>query len=369
MTTLARATGLPPEPEDLDPSLVRRQVATVLDTFLDAKKALAQVQGLPLDVPLAVAEFLNAGGKRIRPLLCVLGWHAAGGAGPTTSAVQIGASLEMFHAFCLIHDDVMDHSDTRRGRPTVHRSLAGRHRPGRTAAAADDVGVGAAILAGDLALIWADELIHRPESGLDPDQRRRVVPLVDLMRTEVLYGQYLDLSATGRPSTDLDQALAIVRNKTAKYTTERPLQIGAALAGADDEFLSRLSDFALPLGEAFQFRDDLLGTFGDQTATGKPALDDLREGKHTVLVALALRAAEPTQARTLRALYGHPHLGKEDADTLRGVLRATGAEQLVEDMIRARHERALTVLEALPLPGAVRAVLTGLADQTVWRSA
>ncbi|MFF8774298.1 polyprenyl synthetase family protein [Kitasatospora sp. NPDC015120] len=350
---------------------MRRRVDGVLDAFVDAKASAARAKGLPDDVPVALSDFLRAGGKRIRPLLCVLGWQAGGGVGERGlgQAVQVGAALEMFHAFCLVHDDVMDRSDTRRGRPTVHRALAARYRTGRTRELADTVGTSAAILAGDLALLWSDEILQAAEPGLEPAQAARLRPLVALMREEVMYGQCLDLLATGLPTPDTGPALTVIRYKTAKYTCERPLQIGAALAGADGPLHRALSAFALPLGEAFQLRDDVLGAFGHPQQTGKPALDDLREGKHTVLVSLALQAATPAQAPLLHALYGNPRLGEEDAETLRALLRDTGADRAVEHMITDRCAQAVTVLDGLPVPAVVREQLRALADRIAWRTA
>lgn len=351
-----------------DPVWVRRQVGALLNGFVEQKSAAARAQGLPCEASRALGQFLTAGGKQIRPLLCVLGWHAAKGGGNDSAALRMGAALEMFHAFALIHDDVMDHSDTRRGQPTVHKSLAAHHSPDRTPAAAAEIGAGAAILTGDLALIWSDELLRGHDSGLDQSQRERVLPLIDVMRTEVMYGQYLDLTATGRPTADVERALAIIRYKTAKYTCERPLHIGAALAGADESLLARLSAFALPLGEAFQLRDDLLGTFGHPDTTGKPVLDDLREGKHTVLIALTLQNADATQTRLLRTLYGNPHLGEEHAATLRALIESTGAARAVEEMIQARYQQAQAALAAANLPSDVHTRLTELAEQAVWRT-
>ncbi|GLW04527.1 polyprenyl synthetase family protein [Streptomyces lavendulae] len=351
-----------------DPLLVRHQIAAVLSAFVDHKSVSAREQGLPCEPLRAVGEFLAAGGKRIRPLFCVLGWYAAQGTGSSAPVIRVGAALEMFHAFALIHDDVMDHSDTRRGQPTLHRALTVQHCHGRTPEAAGDIGAGAAILVGDLALIWSDELLRGDDTGLDQAQRERVMPLIDIMRTEVMYGQYLDLTATRQPTTDINRALAIIRYKTAKYTIERPLHIGAVLAGANDQFLERLSAFALPLGDAFQLRDDLLGVFGHPGQTGKSVLDDLREGKHTVLITLALQAADPSQARLLRTLYGSHHLDQESAATLRAILQATGADQAVEHMIHERHEQALDALDAADLPTGVHDQLLDLAEQVVRRT-
>ena len=368
MTTLAQSSAVPePRAGDLDPTSIRRQVNGVLADFLHRKEQEADRQGLPGQAPQVLGEFLLAGGKRIRPRLCLLGWQTAGGnARAPEPVVRVAAALELFHAFCLIHDDVIDHSDTRRGQPTVHRTLAAHHDTGRTPAATQQVGEAGAILVGDLALVWAEELWHT--AGLDSAQLTGVRPLISAMRSEVIYGQYLDVTATGTGAADLDQALRIIRYKTAKYTVERPLQVGAALAGADDQLLEALTAFALPLGEAFQLRDDLLGVFGNEAETGKPALDDLREGKPTALYAYALMRADASQQRLLRAFYGNPRLDTDTAVTVRNLIEATGAAQVVEDMIHERHRHALSALHALDIPTQVRDQLRDLADQAAWRS-
>ncbi|MFJ5846836.1 polyprenyl synthetase family protein [Streptomyces sp. NPDC092903] len=347
---------------------VRQRVSQILDDFVDGKITAARTGAFPEEVAGYVGDFLNAGGKRIRPLLCVLGWHAAGGAGSADQAARVGAALEMFHAFCLVHDDVMDHSATRRGRPAMHRALAAHHSKDRTRQAATDIGTAAAILIGDLALIWSDELLHAPETALDALQRTQVLPLIDTMRNEVLYGQYLDLTATSQLAPDVGRALRVIRYKTAKYTIERPLHIGAALAGAPDSLLTQLSAFAVPLGEAFQLRDDLLGVFGHPDETGKPALDDLREGKHTCLIALTLRHAPRAQADQLRPLVGCPTLTEEQAHLARSIITASGAPDTVEKMIRERYERASSALARASVPADTRASLQHLAHQAVWRA-
>ncbi|MFF4369472.1 polyprenyl synthetase family protein [Streptomyces sp. NPDC001594] len=308
----------------------RVRVEAVLHDFLDGRARAAAADGMPAVVVETVRAFFAAGGKRLRPLVCVAGWYAASGRGDTASLVRAAAALEMLHAFALVHDDVMDDSATRRGRPTVHRALTTRHDGGRTAAAAARIGAGAAILIGDLALSWSDELLRT--AGLTDRQLRTLWPLIGEMREEVMYGQYLDLTSTGRPSADVEQAMRTVRYKTAKYTLERPLHIGAVLAGAGPRLLDELSAFALPIGEAFQLRDDLLNVYGDPSLTGKPCLDDLREGKHTVLVACALRNADPEQQAALRTLLGTPDLTAGQAGRLRRLLSETGARRQVEDL-------------------------------------
>ncbi|MFI9236966.1 polyprenyl synthetase family protein [Streptomyces sp. NPDC053079] len=362
----AGATAEPPAAVP-DPATVRAHVARILADFLDGKARTADERRMPGEVPRTLGEFVLAGGKRLRPVLCVAGWQAAGGAGDPSAVLKAAASLELFHAFALIHDDIMDGSDTRRGHPSVHCALAARHAPGRTGAAAAHLGASAAILIGDFALAWSDELLHG--AGLTTPQLARVLPLLDTMRTEVLYGQYLDLTSTGKPTDDVDQALITIRYKTAKYTVERPLHIGAALAGAGPEAFAALSDFALPLGEAFQLRDDLLGVFGRPRATGKPRLDDLRGGKHTVLIALALRSARRTERDLLHTLLGNPELDEGGASRIRDLLTTTGARDTVERMIQVRYEKALRALDRAPFPCTTVDVLRATARAATVRTA
>ncbi|MEV0742867.1 polyprenyl synthetase family protein [Streptomyces sp. NPDC050549] len=338
-------TIAPPSLTDpLNLTAIRSQVETLLADFLRQKATASTAQGMPSDALAPLADFFAAGGKRLRPALCVLGWHAAGGRTPAPcEIVQVAAALEMFHAFALIHDDVMDDSDTRRGAPTLHRALADRYADDRPRALTDRLGAGAAILIGDLALSWSDELIHT--AGLRHDQLARILPVLDMMRTEVMYGQYLDVTATGQPTADIERAQTIIRYKTAKYTIERPLHLGAELAGASTDVIDALTAYAVPLGEAFQLRDDLLGAFGDPAVTGKSSTEDLREGKPTVLVGLALRDGTPDQADVLRRLLGHPDLTEAQAAQIRAVLTGTGARAQVEDMIAQRRERVLALLD------------------------
>ncbi|MER5888644.1 polyprenyl synthetase family protein [Streptomyces sp. NPDC001941] len=287
----------------------------------------------------SIGAFVLNGGKRIRPRLCCLGYSAATGEEPTPAVQRCAAAIELFHAFALIHDDIMDSSDSRRGRPTLHHVLATRHDISGTDA---HDGLSKAILAGDFALVWADELYHH--SGIDDAQRAAAQPLWDALRSEVIAGQYLDVDATGRLDSDLEAAMLVIQYKTAKYTVEQPLLLGAALAGATARQTHTLSAFGLPLGEAFQLRDDLLGVFGTPAVTGKSRLDDLREGKRTPLIALAMRDAQPPQRARLRALLGNPDITEDEAEEVRDILTLCGARHAVEEMIDVRRERALDAL-------------------------
>ncbi|MFI0743455.1 polyprenyl synthetase family protein [Streptomyces sp. NPDC021100] len=339
---------------------MRDLVEETLRCFVDAKRAAARESDLPTETTEALADFILTGGKRLRPLLCLLGWYTAADTFPPPPVVRVAAALEVFHDFCLIHDDVMDRSDLRRGHPTVHRALAAHHhRRARSPVDADELGVHGAVLVGDLAFVWSDELLHT--AGLAPAQQAAAWPLIDTMHAEVIHGQYLDLTHAGAPATDLDAPLRVIRYKTAKYTVERPLHIGAALAGAGPALREALSAYALPLGEAFQLRDDLLGVFGTPEDTGKPNLDDLREGKHTLLIAHALRRADPHQRALLLQTLGDRDLDEDTATRVRDILTTTGARTTIETLIHHRHRQALTALDSLPAPLAARHALHDIA--------
>lgn len=354
MTTESVSSGL------FDPDTTRKAIDIALEDFLTQKKGELE-QTRMAGFPDLVAEFLE-GGKRIRPLLALAGWQASGGEAGTEAVIRVAAALEMFHAFALIHDDVMDSSDTRRGRPTVHRTLAGTRRDRHD----ESFGTSAAILVGDLVFSWSDELLHF--AGLSPDQLHDVFPLVSRMRTEVMLGQYLDLQATGELTDDIETTLVVNRFKTAKYTVERPLHIGAALAGAGPQTLAACTAYAMPLGEAFQLRDDLLGVYGDVRETGKSRLDDLRAAKSTTLVALALRACDADQAARLRALVGDPQLDADGLEEILAVFAATGAADAVESMIHDRYDQALRALETAPFAPAAITTLKHFARTAIWRN-
>ncbi|MEV0188214.1 polyprenyl synthetase family protein [Kitasatospora purpeofusca] len=354
--------------EALDLPGLQKSVERCLREFLATKEQAASRLHLPPQAARSLRSFLDAGGKRLRPLLCAVGWYAAGGHGPVPEAVVRAASaLEMFHAFALVHDDIMDRSDTRRGHPTLHRALARQYADRTPDATAEHLGTGAAILVGDLALCWSDELLH--SADIPADRLRAVRHLSDLMREEAMYGQYLDLLAPTTPAHDIRTPLTVIRYKTAKYTCERPLHIGAALAGAGPTVLRACTAFALPLGEAFQLRDDLLGVFGEPDRTGKSRLDDLREGKRTVLLALTYRRADRDQLRTLHELVGRHDLTDHDADRIRTVIVDTGAREAAERMIRQCHDRAEGALEGTLFPFPAVQALRHIAHRAAYRCA
>lgn len=336
-------------------------VDAVLSQFLADKLAIHDDRPVVMFIEL-LRDFMQ-GGKRLRPLLCCCGWRAACGDRELSPAVtHIAASLELFHAFALIQDDVMDRSSVRRGAPTVHRLVASRHADHPDPAWLGDY---TAILLGDLALGWSYELVRT--AHLDADRTARLWSALDKMRAKTLAGQYLDLVATGGRDITVENALAIAHRKTAAYTVEYPLMLGALVAGADRDVLSACASYGVAVGEAFQLSDDLLGVFGDTTVTGKPTIDDLREGKNTVLLAIARQRATPAQRARLDALVGDPALDEEGAAEARDIFLATGARGVAEHMIAERCQRALAVLASTPLHPDGRAMLQQLVAETARR--
>lgn len=310
----------------------------------------------PLDL---LAAFLLSGGKRLRPAFCTLGYLGAGGPGDDPALLDAAVALELLHTFALIHDDVMDGSSTRRRSQALHVRIADDHRLAGWRGDTRRFGEGVAVLTGDLAFAWAQRLISR----VRPEARSVWHDLT----AELMMGQYLDVTGAARGDIDLERALRIARYKSGAYTVERPLQIGAALAGRLADLAATYSAFGRPVGEAFQLRDDLLGVFGD-TRTGKPVGDDLREGKPTVLLALARRRCG-SRSQALLDRVGQPDLTEHEIARLRRLFVECGARQEVEAMIAGCHTAALTALESAPISGHVRAAMADLAGRSMWRAA
>ena len=314
----------------------------------------------------AVRDFVLRGGKRLRPAFAYWGARGAGLA-DSDALVACVASLEFVQASALMHDDLIDGSDTRRGMPSIHRRFAALHEGEGWSGRPEEFGTAAAILLGDLCLAWSDELLcsaGMPVAAVAAARRD-----FDLMRTEVSAGQYLDVLSEVRRDVSEATAAKVARYKSAKYTIERPMLIGASLAGAPERIRERYSRIGLPLGEAFQLRDDVLGVFGDPAQTGKPAGDDLREGKHTFLIARAWAGADAAQRAALDAGLGNPGLDEAGVERLRAVLMDTGAladtEQRIESLA-AEAEAALEDSRADVDPAALQ-VFAGLLVKAVKR--
>ena len=342
---------------------VRDRVDSALRAFASQQRAVLLSAGDELLPGIEAMTGLLAGGKRLRPAFCYWGWRGAGGPdGP--EIVSAAAALELLHASALVHDDLMDASDTRRGQPSLHRQFEAYHAGRGWHGSPGAFGMGMAILLGDLLLAWTDEMFHG--SGLPAGALRRGRPVLDLMRTEVFAGQYLDLVGQAAGDGTLESALRVVEYKTTKYTIERPLHLGAALAGADmgvppDGLVAAYTAYGLPLGTAFQLRDDILGVFGDPAQTGKPAGDDVREGKHTVLLAIARARATERQAAIIDRYLGDPLLDEAGTAEVRTVITDTGAVVECEAMISRHVAEAVAALAGAPITGEASSALADLA--------
>ncbi|MGB3696785.1 MAG: polyprenyl synthetase family protein [Gordonia sp. (in: high G+C Gram-positive bacteria)] len=359
-------------------------VDEVLAKYFAANRAtLADIYPVVAEAGEVLTDFVLTGGKRVRPLFVFAGWQCGrpdadpdGADSDATDSdeeslvLRVGAAIELIQACALIHDDILDRSDTRRGRPTAHRRFEASHAARGFTGDPAHFGVGAAILLGDLALAWADDLVH----GLAPtadwaDQRplpRPVAQVWSQMRTEVLGGQLLDITNESAGDESIVAAYRVMEYKTAAYTVARPLQLGAALAGADDELSGRLHGIGIDLGVAFQLRDDVLGVFGDPAQTGKPSGDDLVEGKRTALLAEGLQRATRAGQHVLRSSIGR-ELTADELAAARAVLTESGALAAVEAQIDDRLESALRGIDALDVTDRARADLAQLGRRITHR--
>lgn len=337
---------------------------TLREFFASRRDSVANIGGGYEDAVSTLETFVLRGGKRVRPAFAWTGWLGAGGdphGEDGDSVLRACAALELIQACALVHDDIIDASSTRRGFPTVHVEFETRHRDNRWNGDSAHFGVAVAILLGDVALAWADDMIR--ESGIAADAAARVSPVWSAMRTEVLGGQFLDISNEARGDESIDAAMRVNRFKTAAYTIERPLHLGAALYGADDALIDAYRKFGTDIGIAFQLRDDLLGVFGNPSVTGKPSGDDLRTGKRTTLFAAALDradATDPAAAKQLRAAIG-TELTDSEVDTLRTVITDLGAVDNAEARIAALVESAEAALDSSSATAEAKTRLTEMA--------
>ena len=346
---------------------VRSAVEEELAIFLNFESAYLNSISTELSpVSEALTAFLLDSGKRLRPLFAYAGFTAAGGS-LEKPVVRAMAALELLQACALIHDDLMDGSDTRRGKPSIHRHFESIHVQDELDGFAPQYGLSAAVLLGDLALVWSDQMIN--SAGLTTEQFARVFPYYNEMRVELMAGQFLDIHEQTQKTTSVDRSMKIARYKSGKYTIERPLHLGAAMTSSPSpELFAALSAYGLPLGEAFQLRDDLLGVFGDPSVTGKPAGDDLREGKRTVLIAMTNDRQSEAQREIARKHFGKPDLDAQGVELLREIIESTGARAELEATIERLTDQALTAAQSAVFTEDGNAMLAELANVATKRS-
>ena len=367
MTLFAADTFDPDQAREISAGFSER-IEELLTAFLSEQhEVVSGIAPAAGELVTAISD-LTRGGKRLRPLFAFWGFVGAGGNPESENIVRAGAALELFQAAALIHDDLIDRSDTRRGQPSMHRRFEYLHRSSGWHRDAPRFGEAASILAGDLCLSLSEQLF----ATIDPSVPRARA-IFDRMRAQVMAGQYLDVLEESAgpaygPADAVKRARTIVRFKSAKYSTENPTLLGGALAGAGDELLEQYSRFALPLGEAFQLRDDVLGVFGDPAVTGKPAGDDLREGKRTEIIAHALTLASAEDQEFIQGRLGAEDLSDQEVSRMRDLLESCGALAATEESIARLSEQGFAALEELEVSPTARHALRTLGLAAIRRT-
>lgn len=347
-----------------DAAWFRNQVQDRMQELLaDYRQRATRISSSAAPLVASIATLVE-GGKRLRALLAWWGWCGAGGESSDPRIVDVGVALELFQAAALIHDDILDRSDTRRGQVSVHKRFEQLHREEQWAQDGAHFGVSAAILAGDLALGLSEEVFT-----ITADATAFATPAKEAfhaMRFEVMTGQYLDILAEANvpsnPAKALSQARTVLQYKSAHYSAVWPFALGGILAGADETTLSSYRKFSLPLGMAFQLGDDLLGVFGDPALTGKPAGDDLLEGKRTELVAHALNLLSPEQAEMLNNFLREPATSPNSVEDIQNLISSSGAKTAVEAEIQRLGDQTYDALKSLAISKPVRSGLKQLVN-------
>lgn len=343
---------------------IRQNALTAVADFVGTRCA-EDLSRRGLDIAAEVLTEFVGGGKCVRSTFMYLGWLC--GADDDPRAMQAAASLELLHAFALLQDDVMDGSTLRRGRPAAHVAFAHWHRTRGMSGSAERFGEAAAVLLGDLCLVWAEQMLR--ECGLDAATLGRAWPRYDAMRTELAVGQFADLVNDAAEFPDWDTVLDILRRKSGNYTVRRPLEIGAEMSGCGPAVLMSLSGYGQAVGEAFQLRDDVLGIVGSPEITGKPVASDLSEHKATSVVVAAHRLAQPSARRQLSQLMSARDLGEADICQWRALILATGAVEWIEQLIDSRLRRALQLIDTASVEPVIRMALADMAATCAERAA
>ncbi len=343
----------------------RAELESELTAWLGRKRReLTAEVGEADELVAKLDQYVLRSGKRLRPALLFYAYRACGGA-ERDAVIPAALAVELLHTYLLIHDDIMDRAPTRRGEPTAHLVFRAEHRERGWRGDPGHHGESSAILLGDLAHCYAEELFSAAlirQPPLPAEQATRLRSCFATMCQEVITGQYLEFTAVHRHDLTAEDLLQVLRMKSGRYSVERPIQLGALFAGAPDAVLEPLSEFGLLVGEAFQLHDDLLGMFGDRAAVGKPVGGDLVEGKYTLLVHQALSSAGTDDARQLRSALGNADLEPAEIERATDIIRRSGAADRVVAMVESRHAEAARILGELPLEENGKRFLAGLVD-------
>ena len=341
-------------------SWFKDEVDFQMNIFLDKK--IEEAREISEEATILVDEvkrFVFAGGKRVRPAFLYSGYIAAGG--KAHAAVTLASlCVEFLHTFALIHDDIIDRSDTRRGKPTSHKAFENIHKSKKYLGDREHFGLSSAILAGDLAFTFAEEILT--SSPFPQERLRRARYFFDQMKFQVITGEYLDVLGSYKKRLTEEEVLNILEYKTAKYTVERPLQIGAMLAGAEVAILESFTAYGIPLGQAFQLQDDILGIFGDAEKIGKPVGADIREGKKTVLIAKTYEWASKKEEQLLDRVVGNWAATDKDLSRVKEIIYSVGAYGYAIKLSHRLIDQAKTAIDKDKYAGEGKEYLLVAAD-------
>jgi geranylgeranyl diphosphate synthase type I len=342
------------------------QLEPFLDAYFDAKiDEASKIHPEAVVLSEGVRRFIRNGGKRVRPAFAYSAYVASGGRS-LEAILYASAALEVLHAWALIHDDIIDNANLRRGKPSVHKVFEDFHRKRALSGSAGKFGTDAAILVGDLALTFADELLNT--APFPAERIRRAKEYYDLMKKQVILGEYLDVVAPLKKQITERDLLTILEYKTAKYTVERPMHIGAVLAGAEEDTLRVFSSYAIPLGQAFQIQDDIMGTFSNEAKIGKPVDSDIKEGKRTLLVLKAYEFSKGAEKRLLDTVLGNQSAGEAEIEAARQIMRESGALEYSQELAYKLIKKAKGAILQAKLVEEGREYLLQAADYLLTRS-
>ncbi len=351
--------------EDIKTTLKKHQklIDQRLVIFFDEKeRELKKVSDLAVKMCREIRDFTLRDGKRLRPILVYYGYLA--GHGKNKKAI-LDASIfaELSHSYLLIHDDIIDRDKIRRGGPTMHKSYEQKYA--KTAKNSEYLGISGAIMAGDLASAFAYEILT--DSKFSPVLKEKAVKKMNQVLSDVICGETMDIFAGLNSGIKKGDILKILEYKTARYTIEGPLYIGAILAGAPENILKILSQFAIPLGIAFQLKDDILGMFGNMKVTGKSASSDIKEGKRTLLIVETLRLADKKQKKEIFKALGDPNATEKQLKNVREIIKNTGALDKISRKATEFAARASGIIEKSDLAKEIKQFLIGMSDYILER--
>ena len=346
-------------------SWFKKEIDWQLKLFLKEKREeFADISEEAVDLVSEIDRFIFSGGRRVRPAFVYSGYVASGGKAHD-AILYASMAVEFLHTFALIHDDIIDRSETRRGKKASHKAFEDLHRSKKLFGDRSQFSLSAAILAGDLAAAFAEDVLTT--APFPQERLRRARFIFDQMKAQVIAGEYLDVLGSFKQKLSEEEVLNILEYKTAKYTVERPLQIGAILAGAEVPILEVFAAYGIPLGQAFQLQDDILGTFGDPGEIGKPVDSDIREGKKRVIIKKDYEWASNKQRKLMNGIIGNPKSKHEEVEEVREIIYKVGAYQYTVSLSHILIEQARAALERAKLTDEGKKFLLAAADYLMKR--